>query len=65
MTATTAATGIGADAEELRARAARTDEVVAALPPVPDRSPEQRELARAAHRAARFARSEFLRVHAD
>lgn len=53
------------DAAALRAHAARADDLVAALPPKPERSADQAEAAHRAHRSCRFARGRFLRAHAE
>jgi (3,5-dihydroxyphenyl)acetyl-CoA 1,2-dioxygenase len=53
-----------ADAAALHAHAGRADDLIAALPPKPERSPAAQESAAVAHRSARFARQRFLRAHA-
>jgi thioesterase DpgC len=71
-----AAGGPGSDVEAVRGElararralsqaAARTDERIASLPPAGQRSPRQREIAAAAHDAARSARSLFMDTHAE
>ncbi|KPI19103.1 Enoyl-CoA hydratase/isomerase [Actinobacteria bacterium OK074] len=54
-----------ADAAALRDYASRTDDLLAALPPVPGRTDPQRAAAAEAHRATRWLRSRFMAAHAD
>jgi thioesterase DpgC len=53
-----------ADTAALRRHLDRGEELLAALAPAPDRSPDERRVADAVHRASRWARSKFLRANA-
>ncbi|HEX6344779.1 (3,5-dihydroxyphenyl)acetyl-CoA 1,2-dioxygenase DpgC [Umezawaea sp.] len=52
------------DAAALRRHLDRGEELLAALGPAPDRSPDQRRVADAVHRASRWSRAGFLRANA-
>lgn len=53
------------DRAALRDHTGRVEELLATLPPVPERSEPQRAVAADAHRAARWLRSRFVAAHVD
>ncbi|MDT0440122.1 MULTISPECIES: (3,5-dihydroxyphenyl)acetyl-CoA 1,2-dioxygenase DpgC [Streptomyces] len=56
---------IGTDARRLAGHVAAAERRLAALPPVPDRTPEDRDRAAALHADARLARRAFLARHTE